>query len=109
MAERVLEWTGYRQSSGYARFKVEGQYRLAHRVAWVLANRREIPAGQFICHSCDNRACVNPAHLWPGSNRQNMLDMYAKGRGIKTQIRGGRVIAAHLQPEYLNLLHREAA
>lgn len=39
-----------------------------------------LPDGQFACHSCDNKACCNPAHLWPGTNQENQLDASVKGR-----------------------------
>lgn len=51
----------------------------AHCYSWMLVHG-PIPDGLFICHSCDIRACVNPAHLWPGTQGQNMQDCIQKGR-----------------------------
>lgn len=51
----------------------------AHRVAWVLLRGR-IPAGMVLCHTCDNPLCVNPEHLWIGTQKDNLADMTCKGR-----------------------------
>lgn len=52
----------------------------AHRLSWEIANGQPFPAGLFACHSCDNPRCVNPAHIWPGTNAENQRDAVAKGR-----------------------------
>lgn len=52
----------------------------AHRVAWMIANSSSVPAGHYVCHRCDVRLCVNPAHLFIGTQQDNMRDCSTKGR-----------------------------
>jgi hypothetical protein len=75
-------WMASFNTKGYGRFCVYDRHiTRAHRVAWALHHGEPVLPGTFICHSCDNRACCNPAHLWRGDNAANMLDMAQKGRG----------------------------
>lgn len=64
---------------GYGAIRHAGKQTGAHRVAWEMANGRA-PGGMCVCHRCDNRRCCNPAHLWLGTHRDNMIDCAAKGR-----------------------------
>ena len=68
-------------TGGYGKIRVMGRTLSAHRVAYELYVG-EIPDGLCILHSCDNRACVNPAHLRVGTHRENTEDMRSRGRGL---------------------------
>lgn len=76
------EWTGCRDGDGYGSFKgdVRGiPYQRAHRFSYAL-HKGDVPKGMHVCHTCDNPSCVNPDHLWIGTNRENMHDKIAKNR-----------------------------
>jgi len=73
-------WTGSVDDSGYGTFRFNGKTHKAHRVAWRIYFG-PIPDGLCVCHSCDNPPCVNPDHLWLGTNTDNIHDKERKGRG----------------------------
>src|SRR5689334_2841330 len=74
-------WKGARTELGYGLISVPPHGRMmgAHRVAWALRHGAA-PNDMFVCHKCDNPSCVNPDHLFLGTNSDNMRDCVAKGR-----------------------------
>ena len=73
------EWRGSKRTNGYGYFVTARKKHQAHRLSYALTSGN-IPDGMLACHHCDNKACVNPAHLFIGTVRDNAQDMIAKGR-----------------------------
>lgn len=80
--QECWEWQAARRADGYGQFSLggaRGHMYQAHRVSWTLANGT-IPEGLLVRHRCDNRPCVNPAHLELGTHLDNMHDMATRER-----------------------------
>lgn len=74
-----LLWLGSIARSGYGTVWHNGKTRQVHRVSYEL-HHEEIPNNKIVMHTCDNRRCINPAHLVIGTSKENSIDMYCKGR-----------------------------
>lgn len=102
------EWLGAKNRQGYGSVGVGGgRTALAHRVAWEI-DGGPIPLGLLVRHKCDNPACVRPAHLLIGTQKQNMADMYRRGRGRKRGLSGSQNPNAKLNESAVRQL-RDAA
>jgi hypothetical protein len=78
-------WTGATHANGYGQFRATPEKpgnMSAHIVSWFLYTGAWPPDGLFVCHRCDVKLCVNPAHLFLGTHNDNMADAWAKGRNI---------------------------
>lgn len=81
-----LEWRGDRDPHGYGRKTIRGKNWFTHRLAWSWANEcwgadgPKIPRGMCVLHRCDNPPCINPDHLFLGTQLDNIRDMYSKGK-----------------------------
>jgi hypothetical protein len=91
------EWQGYRLRGNYGQMYYRSKCWVTHRLAYHLF-KGPIPKGLGVCHSCDNKACCNPDHLWLGDRTANMRDLQAKGlhpRRLKTHCPNGHSYAEH--------------
>lgn len=93
-------WRKGKTSKGYGSVAVKG-YRsnLAHRIAWAIAFGEIPPSSICICHHCDDPACCNPEHLFPGDRSLNNKDKTAKGRNVSPGIFGSKNPMAKLTEE----------
>ena len=72
------EWIGFRDRKGYGHINIAGANTLVHR---AMADIVGLPGtAPQVCHHCDNPACFNPAHLFRGTNGDNVRDCVSKGR-----------------------------
>ncbi len=103
---RCWEWIGAltnnNKGMGYGRIASNGKYHLAHRLSYEM-KYGPIPDGLCVCHTCDNRKCVRPGHLFLGTYKDNMVDCCAKGRLAK----GSKAGKAKLTEQQVTVIRKD--
>lgn len=85
--DECWEWKKCKDKDGYGQYQINKKKYLSHRISWILENG-DIPKKMCICHKCDNPSCVNPNHLFLGTNKNNSEDMTNKNRQAKGENQG---------------------
>lgn len=100
-------WTGPRLRNGYGQIRLpRGKGTTAHRASWMV-HCGDIPNGLSVLHRCDVRLCVNPDHLFLGTQQENMTDMVQKGRQGKP--RGERCGSSKLNDKAVASIRKDYA
>jgi hypothetical protein len=102
-----VEWDGARHRQGYGQFYFEGKIVLAHRASWAMYHGSMPTPAQKVCHRCDNPCCVNPEHLFLGTQRDNALDCVAKGRARRARLTGEKNGVARFTDDQVRDIHRD--
>lgn len=108
-SNQCWEWRGNKMTTGYGvvslgYYKGPNHYKEgAHRISYIAYNGEDIPKGMYVCHRCDNPGCVNPTHLFLGTNSDNQIDCIKKGRANFRSLK-----ASKLNKELSSLRERDS-
>jgi hypothetical protein len=88
---KCWEWMGYKQNGRYGKLSCLGMQ--THRYSWTI-HHGAIPEGLSVLHHCDNPKCVNPKHLFLGTQQDNLADMRSKGHQVRGESQGSAKLTA---------------
>ena len=103
--DKCWNWTGCCDKDGYGHIGVNGKLIRSHRFSWILKNGT-VPDEIYVLHKCDNPKCVNPSHLFLGTQQDNIKDKIYKNRQAKGEKNGSSKLTVN-QVKQIRHLCRE--
>lgn len=82
-----IRFTGPKDKDGYGISAIQSRKMSAHRASWLLYGN-SIAEGQYLLHTCKHRDCINPAHLYVGTQKQNVQDQIDAGTFVYGELNG---------------------
>lgn len=90
--DQCWEWKArLAKRGGYGEATLDKYHSTSHRLSYLIY-KGKIPCGLHVCHSCDNPSCVNPDHLFLGTNQENIMDSVNKGRRFRKAFKEDRYL-----------------
>ena len=102
-------WQGFRRKDGYGQMEIVDSsgfrfLKSAHQASYLIAHGKPLESGLVLRHTCDNKQCVNPHHLIPGTQKENMRDCVERGRNPK----GEKHVLSKIKEEDVRLMRERS-
>lgn len=98
-------WMGSKNKDGRGSASIKGLRIYASHLAWMIYRGEEVPKGKSLCHTCDIPTCVNPEHLYVGTQANNMQDVWDRNR--RPRLRGSKSPNSRISEQIVSSLREE--